>query len=163
MSPAFAKSFALEILTPDGSVLREDVSSVQFPARDGQVGILPDRAPLIAIIGAGRLSTVLVSGQKRTFFVSGGFAQVRETGMTILAEECTPVEKLDAEQLWAQLQEVRKLPADTDQQYAYRNELIAEAQMRFKLAMARTPEGLRRAHAEEVASSRTEDSPSESE
>ena len=158
MSPAFGKSFALEILTPDGSICREDVSSVQFPARDGQVGILPDRAPLIAIIGAGRLSAAPVSGEKRTFFVSGGFVQVRETGTAILAEECTPVEKLDAEQLWAQLQEVRKLPADTDEQYAYRSELIAEAQMRFKLAMKRTPGGLRRAHAEEFAPSHTEDS-----
>ena len=131
---------------------------MQFPARDGQVGILPDRAPLIAIIGAGRLSVVPVSGEKRTFFVSDGFVQIRETGTTILAEECTPVENLDAEQLWEDLQKVRKLPADTDQQYAYRNELVTEAQMRFKLAMARTPGGRRRAHADEFAPPRDKDS-----
>ena len=158
MSPAFSKSVTLEILTLTGSVFKEEVSSVQFPAPDGQVGVLPGRAPLIAVIGAGRLSAAPVTGEKRTFFVSGGFAHIREKGMTGLAEECTPVEKLDAEQLWDDLQKVRKLPAETDEQYAYRTELIVEAQMKFKLAMARTPEGLRRSRGEEFGQSRAKDS-----
>ena len=150
MAPAFTKSFVLEILTLKGSIFREEVDSVQFPCTDGQVGILPGRAPLISIIGSGARHAKIIAGQKRTFYIAGGFAQIREQGVTILAEECTPVEELDAEALWDQLQDVKKLPADTDEQYAYREALVAEAQLRFKLAMARTPGGMRRAQAKKL-------------
>ena len=54
------------------------VSALRFPLYDGQVGILPGRAPLIGRLGYGELNVTHVDGSHTSYFVDGGFVQVKQ-------------------------------------------------------------------------------------
>jgi len=130
----FHNIFTVEVLTPATPPYRQEAQSVVFPAPDGQVGVLAGRAPLVAVVGSGKLEIRDADNRQRFFYVSGGFAQVREEGVTILAEEFTPVEQLDPEQLWADLEQAKALPADTDQAWRAKDEAVRAARAKFNLA-----------------------------
>ena len=98
-------AFNCVVVTPDQQVVDQQVSQVVFPAHDGQIGILTDRAPLLAKIGVGELRLTPTSGQEKSFFVDGGIAQMKDNKLTVLTTEATPVEELDAATAQAELAE----------------------------------------------------------
>ena len=134
MVTQYRKPFRLEVLAPSGPVCRDEAVSVIFPAVDGEIGVLGGRAPMIARVGAGRLVVGAPEGRQRTYFLTGGFAQVRDDFMTILAEECVPVEELDPEHAWGELQQAKQLPVADPTQRALRQQSLAIARARFNLA-----------------------------
>lgn len=86
----------LEIVTPARAVLKQKVDEVVLPGAQGQLGILPDHLPLITALGIGEM--IIKSQDKaRTFFVDGGFAEIRENVVTVLTEECHGVDEIDVE------------------------------------------------------------------
>jgi F-type H+-transporting ATPase subunit epsilon len=128
------KTFRCRIETPDGTILDKDVAGAKVPALDGYVGVLPGRAPLTAVVYTGMIGLTLPDGQAEELFVSRGFLRVSDDVMTILAEECKPLDQLDAEQAWDQLQEAYQLPRQSDAQFATREEAVHAARIRFSLA-----------------------------
>jgi len=85
------------ITTPEELVFDGGATSVVVPAVDGEMGFLPRHAPLIGTLGSGELRvTESAGGAKRRFFVQGGFVQVLEDRVTVLAVAAQSVEKLDA-------------------------------------------------------------------
>ena len=66
-------------------MLDREATSVRFPAQDGMVGVGPNHAPMISLVGVGALT--LRAGDERAWFIdmSGGFAEVRDNLLTILA------------------------------------------------------------------------------
>ena len=129
--------FRCEILTPDGVSESMEAAGVVFPASDGQMGVLGGRAPLLAMIGAGPLTVEETTGRKLAYFIAGGFARMNEDLLTILAEECVPVEQLDPETIWGQIQQAHKLPRQTQAQIDRREEALHIAQTKFALAQKR--------------------------
>lgn len=88
------------LITPEREVLNETVSKVVFTAHDGDIGVLPNRAPLMCELGVGAV-TYTVGGANRSYFIEGGFAQVNDGVVTVLTDKAIPAEKLtrsDAEQ-----------------------------------------------------------------
>nr|MDP9122840.1 F0F1 ATP synthase subunit epsilon [Acidobacteriota bacterium] len=79
-------TFHLSVITPERAVLETDATFVAFPAHDGEVGILKDRAPLLFRLGAGVMRVEAPEG-KRALFVAGGFAQMVDNRLTILTEQ----------------------------------------------------------------------------
>jgi len=75
----------LEIVTPEASVLNEDVDEVIAPGAMGQFDILPGHTTLLAELEKG-IVTYVKSGQARSVVISGGFAEVKEDHVTILAD-----------------------------------------------------------------------------
>lgn len=76
-------SLRLTLITPEQQVLEVDADSVVIPAHDGEIGILPKRAPLMCELGIGQLR--YTSGaQGERVFVDGGFAQVVNDVVTVL-------------------------------------------------------------------------------
>lgn len=128
------RTFRCHIDTPDGRVLAGMYVSLQAPALDGYLGILAGRAPLTAVITTGQITLAPPEGPSEEFFISGGFLQVHEDTVTILAEECRPLDQLDAERAWDLLQQAYKLPRQTPEQIAYRDEMIHSERIRFRLA-----------------------------
>ena len=131
------KTFRCEIVTPEGGVNAMGVTSVVFPATDGLVGVMAGRAPMVAHMGGGPLMIDDADGKHSEFYVSGGFAQMNEDLLTIIAEEGTPVEKLDREAVWEEIQQARKLPMDTDAEIAHRDEVLSTARTKFQLIQKR--------------------------
>lgn len=80
-----ADSFEIEIATPEKLVLRQSAQSAQIPGKDGYLGILPGHAALLSELGEGAL-TVTGEGQTKTFTVTGGYVEVRDNHVRVLAD-----------------------------------------------------------------------------
>lgn len=80
-----AEKIHLEIVTPDRSVLNDDVDEVVVPGVVGEFGVLSGHTTFLTELGTGKLS-YLKSGQPQSLQISGGFAEVRENHVTILAD-----------------------------------------------------------------------------
>jgi F-type H+-transporting ATPase subunit epsilon len=85
---------ALEIVSPERLLLSRPVDMVVIPASEGEMGVLPNHAPMIVLLRGGTIR--LYEGGKVTeqLFVTGGFAEVTTTRVTVLANEATPVGEL---------------------------------------------------------------------
>ena len=93
------KSFQFTLTTPQGKVLDIPASSVQFPAHDGMVGILPGRAPLVMKLGIGPLRVDVAdssqgAGGSRQFLIEEGFAHMVGAKLTLLTTRATPAETI---------------------------------------------------------------------
>jgi len=130
----YITSFRYEVLTPQGRVDAGQTVSVTLPAVDGSIGILARRAPLVAEMGAGRMSVRRPEGGSVEYYVAGGFAQVREGALTVLAEECAPAESLRPEAALAELERARRLPTDTEADWRRRERAMAIAGVKLRLA-----------------------------
>lgn len=128
------RKFRLEVLTPEAAVCATDAVSAVIPAADGQIGILGGHAPLLALMGSGRLTVTDGADKTRRFFVAGGFAHVREDFVSILAEEGVPLEKLDFAKAAADLERAHQMPQDTAEAIERRKETLAVCKARLRIA-----------------------------
>jgi F-type H+-transporting ATPase subunit epsilon len=89
------ETLTLEVVTPDRAVVRESVAEVQLPGRQGYLGILPGHTPLLTELATGALS-YRQGGQTRRVAVSGGFAEVLEDRVIVLADSAERADEIDA-------------------------------------------------------------------
>lgn len=85
------KTQRLEIVTPEKKVFSDNISFLIAPGAEGELGILPEHAALITPLKIGLLKFDH-EGNRIIMTVSGGFMEVRDSKITILA---TAVERLD--------------------------------------------------------------------
>jgi F-type H+-transporting ATPase subunit epsilon len=88
------RSLQCVVVTPERAVLDEVAEFVALPMYDGELGVLPGRAPLIGRLGYGELR-IHHGGHTRRFFVDGGFAQVRANVVTVLTQRAIRAEEID--------------------------------------------------------------------
>lgn len=93
------------VVTPETTVVDEQADFVAFPADDGEVGVYPKRAPLVARVGAGELR-LREGAVSHRYYVDGGFAQIRADVITILTSRAKAVADLNASEISAQLEAV---------------------------------------------------------
>lgn len=86
----------LEIATPERQLVREEVTDVQLPGKSGYMGILPGHAALLGQLGTGFLSYT-AAGRKRYLSVQGGFVEVLENHVRVLANAAERAEEIDVE------------------------------------------------------------------
>ena len=96
----------LDILTPQASTLSETVDGVTLPSANGEIGILPGHAALISALGAGVLAYTRGSETQR-LVISGGFVEVKQDRVSVLAEVAEKAADIDAEKARAELQEAQ--------------------------------------------------------
>lgn len=89
-----AGQLKLEIATPERQMFSEEVRSVQVPAKDGYMGILPDHAPLISELGHGVLS-YQTDSKTRYMALHGGVMEVLPDHVRILADVAEWAEEID--------------------------------------------------------------------
>ena len=125
-------TFHCSVITPERAVLEADATFVAFPAHDGEVGILRDRAPLLYKMGIGVLRVETPEGN-HTFFVDGGFAQMVENRLTLLTEQAKRVEEIDREGARRALAEAREMPMVGDAEFAARQRAMKRAEVQLHL------------------------------
>ena len=79
-------SLNVRVVSPEEIVFEGEAASVVAPAWDGQVGVLPGHAPMLALIGSGVLSVDRPGGGSDTFYVAGGVLKVERNTVTLLTE-----------------------------------------------------------------------------
>src|ERR1051325_5758391 len=93
------KKLRITIITPARSIFDEDAASLVVPAFDGELGVLPGHAAMLALLGSGPLRIKREDGSQVNLAIRGGFLQVKENAASILTPECAKVEELDAKAL----------------------------------------------------------------
>ena len=96
-------TFHFELVSPERVLFSGSVDSVVVPASEGEMTVLAGQAPTMATLKPG---VVTVAGGKagaRRLFVRGGFVDINEAGLTILAEHAIPLEELKPEMIAADI------------------------------------------------------------
>lgn len=77
----------IEVVSPAGQVWDGQAAQVRVPLIDGELGILPGRQSLLALMGCGHLRVDALDGEAVTIEVKGGFCSVDQDVITIAADE----------------------------------------------------------------------------
>jgi F-type H+-transporting ATPase subunit epsilon len=138
-----------EIVSQDRLVYEGDVDIVVIPGSEGEMGILPDHAPLLTTLALGVVK-VRIGTQEEIFTVTGGLAEVQPDIVTVLADAAENVEEIDvarAEEARQRAEELLKEgpPADIDRYLAIeaalrRSNLRLEAARRYRSGRSRLPQ-----------------------
>jgi F-type H+-transporting ATPase subunit epsilon len=132
-------TFTLTIVTAESEVFSEDVDSLIAPGIDGQLGILPGHAPLMTQLQPGEM-TVRFNNDENVLAVTGGFMEVLNNKVTILADTAEMDVAIDLERAESALtraqDRVDNRPADVDLTRAL--QAFRRAQIRVGLARRRT-------------------------
>jgi F-type H+-transporting ATPase subunit epsilon len=127
-----ADTLHLQVATPERQLVNESVSQVQIPGKDGYLGILPEHAALLGELGTGILSFPS-GGADRVIAVDGGFIEVLNNEVRVLAEKAEWANEINAEEARRELDEARAAvdrPApDTDAAAAVRRLAAAQARV----------------------------------
>jgi F-type H+-transporting ATPase subunit epsilon len=125
------------IVTPERAVLDEPVDFVALPLYDGELGVLPGRAPLIGRLGAGELR-IIRNHQTERFFVDGGFVQVRDDVVSVLTPRALPAAEIRIDKAEDALK-AAMAPADTPE--GQDAQLKAQQRARAQIRIAKHEQG----------------------
>jgi F-type H+-transporting ATPase subunit epsilon len=81
------------VVTPERAVLDEAADFVVVPMVDGELGVAPDRLPLIGRLGFGELR-ISKGADTKHYYVDGGFVQIRGNIVTVLTSKAIPVKEI---------------------------------------------------------------------
>jgi F-type H+-transporting ATPase subunit epsilon len=127
-------AFQCVIVTPEQQAFDERITQAIVPAHDGQIGILTDRAPLLVKLGIGALQLDLAGGQRRTLFIEGGIAQMKDNRLTIVTNEAIEPSQIDPETARAEFAEATaQIPTD-QKSYDDRQRRLQRARVMQELA-----------------------------
>lgn len=84
----------LEIVTAERVVLSDEVDQVNVSTRDGRIGVLPRHEPLLTILDIGEMD-IIKQGERTPYALSGGFMEVQNNRVTILADTVERADEID--------------------------------------------------------------------
>ena len=134
-----ADKIQLEVVTPERRVLAEPVDMVTVPGLSGELGILPGHTPLISQLKTGVLSYVQ-DGKSFQLHVSGGFLEVREDNVSVLADVAERPEEIDAAQARQSRERLEKQLSNwsgSEEDLAVAQAELERSTVRLQLASAR--------------------------
>ncbi len=106
----------LDIVTVERQVFGEEVDMVIAPGVEGELGILPQHAPLITALREGELR-IKQGTEERSFAIGGGYLEVLEDQVTVLADSAERAEEIDVARAEAARERAERLlkegPTDT--------------------------------------------------
>jgi F-type H+-transporting ATPase subunit epsilon len=130
---ATGKSVQCVVVTPERAVLDEAVDFVALPMYDGELGVLPGRAPLIGRLGYGELRIRRATDTRR-FYIDAGFAQVRANVVTVLTPHALRAEEINPAAAEEALEKAKGLAVTPEEQITL---FKAQQRARAQLAVAR--------------------------
>lgn len=135
-----ADAIHLDILTPEKGVFSDSIETVTAPGSLGEFGVLPGHAALITTLETGE---VAIKKDNREYWlaISGGFAEVGNDKVTILAEAAEPAQEIDikrAEAAKIQAEEKLKSLSSDDSQFSEVVLALKKATNRIKVSARKT-------------------------
>ncbi len=109
-----ADKLHFDLVSPERSLRSGEVFMVVVPGSGGDFGVLSGHAPFMSTIRPGAIQVFAddMGSTPQRIFIDGGFAEVNERGLTILAEAATPVEEINVEQVSRDLADARDAMRD---------------------------------------------------
>jgi len=133
MNPSHS-DLRIVLVTPETTLLDEQVDALRFPLYDGQIGIFPRRAPLVGRLGSGELRVTTGKGVT-SYFIDGGFVQVKGNVVSLLTDSAQLTSTLDPRKAEDDLQGVQSRHSRNDAEFAVKDADLER--FRHKLALAR--------------------------
>lgn len=112
-----AEKLNFELVSPEKLLLSEEVDSVVVPGSEGDFGVFINHAPMMTTLRVGFLEVSNGSDTER-FFVKGGFAEVGEKGLSVLAEQSVKVADLTADLVDAEIKNVESALSNSSEDNA---------------------------------------------
>ena len=103
-----ADTLYVEIVAPDKRVFAGEAESLRAPGLEGSFQVLYNHAPMIAAVEVGPLTVVTPAGERITFATSGGFVEVLNNTVTVLAETVEPASTIDVDRARAAEERARE-------------------------------------------------------
>ena len=97
-----------KIVTPERTVFEDEIDQVTLPTQEGEITVLPEHIPLIAVLVPGEL-VIKQNGKEVAMAVSGGMVEVRKNELTILADTAERAEEIDLARAEEARQKAEKL------------------------------------------------------
>ena len=91
---ATRNTLLVEVVTAERELYRGEADLVSAPGAEGRLGILPRHAALLTTLAPGEL-TIKLAGAEEPLFVSGGFLEVSNNSVTVLADTAEHAEEID--------------------------------------------------------------------
>ncbi len=101
-----------ELVSPERLLISAEVRQVTVPGTEGLFTVMPNHAPVLSSLRPGVVEVVMADGAEDRIFVRGGFAEVNNTGLTVLAEVAIPLAQLDSAALDKQVRDAEEDVAD---------------------------------------------------
>ena len=91
-------SFNVSVVTQVKKILEQEAGYLRLRTSEGDIGILPNHAPLVAELSMGRMEIESPNKDRRDiYFLSGGFLEISDNQATVIADEILPIEEIDIE------------------------------------------------------------------
>ena len=117
---------AFDLVSPENLIFTDEVGMIIIPGKDGDLGILPGHSKVISSLRPGR---VIVFGEDKnllkSFFVSGGFAEINPEKCIVLAESVVELNSLEKSSIEKEIQELENI----DREKSVEKIFIAKAKL----------------------------------
>jgi F-type H+-transporting ATPase subunit epsilon len=90
-----ANTIHVDIVSAEGEIYSGEARMVFLPAAEGEIGVAPRHAPLLALLKAGEVRVQPVAGDEQSFYVGGGALEVQPARVTVLADTAARAADLD--------------------------------------------------------------------
>lgn len=133
-------SLNVHIVAPDGEVFQGRASRFRAPGVEGSFEVLTGHAPLLAAIDVGPLFVTTPEDQRIAFATSGGFVEVLDDEVTVVAETAEPAEEIDVERAKAAeqraIEALEEEPEEAPMDRETAEQALERARNRLRVAMA---------------------------
>ncbi len=131
-----------KLVTPERTVLSEELASLSCPTTMGYITILPHHIPLVATLTAGELHAKHTNGENSYIFVSGGFAEVKAGNQVIiLADSAEHHYEIDAQRAEAAKKRAEQEIAErkmSEEEYAHVSAALERSLLRINVVKKRS-------------------------
>ncbi len=129
-------TFQLQVMTAERTVVSTEVEYVELPGTEGTFGILPGHAPLMAPLGIGILEFGPKGGARRKMALGGGFIDMRDDQLTVLARTAELAEEIDVLRARAAKERAERRLAERRDELDFNRARVAlqKALLRLKVA-----------------------------
>ena len=133
-----ADTMKMDIITAERTVFSADIELVLAPGVEGELGILPHDAGLMTILKPGELM-IRKDGIETFFAISGGFMEVLDNKVTVLADAAENSEEINEERATLAMEKAQALIANKDSDVDLERALqqVRRAQVRLDVARKR--------------------------
>jgi len=127
-------TFYAQILTPDGALFEGAVYSVQVPGVQGNFLMLFNHAPIVSTLSVGEVVITKPDETEIVYAVSGGFVEMNDNVMTLLAEKAEEASEIDVDAALELLDDAKNRLRDVKSDRARAEKDLAIAKNKLKVA-----------------------------
>ncbi|MCY2974191.1 MAG: ATP synthase F1 subunit epsilon [Planctomycetota bacterium] len=120
------------VVTPEKTELDLQADSLTVPLYDGEIGILPGRAPMVGRLGFG-IMKVKQGSSETSHYVDGGFVQVRREAVYVLTDRMLKPESIDKAQASSDLEKALAIVSSSPETFALKDRAVSQARAKLRL------------------------------